>query len=470
MTDTPPPRSGLRAGALDLGLVAVIGVASAAPGYSLAAALGLITAASGVKMPAMLLLAFVPMACIAIAFDQFNRIDPDCGTCFSWVTRTCGPSWGWMTGWAVIAADIVVMTSLAQISAQYSLGLVGTTPIAHPHIALALGVVWIAAMTWVCYRGITFSARLQTFLLLFEIGVLLALAGVMLHAVYAEARPQGLPASRTMFWPGGLPLHAWMDAMGVAIFIYWGWDTAVNVNAESSQPRRTPGRAAILSTLALVAVFVLLGTAALCWAGPHFLVTHQDDVLAALGLEAFGAPWNKLLHVVVLTSAIAATQTTILPTARTVLSMAEKGALPQHFQSIHPVHRIPTRATLWMGVASALWYLLLSQTTTAIVAESLQALNLLVAFYYGLSGLACAWHFHRQFRGVRGFLLQVAAPFAGGVALLWVMVYLMVWPSAESAQPNPWPLLMATGMMAIGVVLMLWQRWRGTRAGTFWTT
>src|ERR1700757_423227 len=71
----------------------VIGVASTAPGYSLAATLGYIAAVTGlgVQSPAVILVAFFPMACIAIAYNHMNRADPDCGTTFSWMTRAMGP-------------------------------------------------------------------------------------------------------------------------------------------------------------------------------------------------------------------------------------------------------------------------------------------------------------------------------------------------------------------------------------------
>lgn len=452
---TPPERpTGLRAGALNLALVVVIGIASAAPGYSLAAALGLITASSGTHTPGLLLLAFLPMACVAIAFDQLNRLEPDCGTSFAWVARAFGPTWGWFTGWSIIAADIVVMASLAQIAAQYSLAFVGTSAVTHPILGVILGLLWIAAMTWVCYRGISFSAHLQTALLWLEVAVLVVLAGRMA----LTAGPAHLSVDWTWFWPTGLTLALVAQALGVAIFLYWGWDTAVNVNAESDNPTTTPGRAAILSTLALLAIFVLTAAAALHWAGPAFLVEHQGDVLAALGSEVLGAPWDRILHVVVLTSAIAATQTTILPAARTALSMAQRQVLPAALGHVHPQHQIPDNATLWMGAVSAAWFLGLSCVTDVVVAASLQALNFLVAFYYGLSGLACAWLFRRTARGIQGWLVQIVLPLVGAGALLWLMVYLAVWPPEGESHRDVLPMALAAGFMALGVPVFLMVR------------
>jgi amino acid transporter len=103
----------------------VIGVASTAPGYSLAATLGFITAVVGFHAPAIMIVAFLPMLCIALAYNYMNRADPDCGTTFSWVTRAMGPRMGWMGGWAIIVADVIVMANLSQIAGLYSFQLFG---------------------------------------------------------------------------------------------------------------------------------------------------------------------------------------------------------------------------------------------------------------------------------------------------------------------------------------------------------
>jgi hypothetical protein len=60
---------GLKAGALGLLSSVVIGVASTAPAYSLAATLGFVVLAVGLHAPAIMLIAFVPMPFIAIAYQ-----------------------------------------------------------------------------------------------------------------------------------------------------------------------------------------------------------------------------------------------------------------------------------------------------------------------------------------------------------------------------------------------------------------
>jgi amino acid transporter len=91
----------------------VIGVASTAPGYSLAAVLGLIVAVKGVGVhaPGVLIVSFVPMLLVALGYKYLNKAEPDAGTTFAWGTRAFGPHTGWMGGWAIIVADLIVMAN-----------------------------------------------------------------------------------------------------------------------------------------------------------------------------------------------------------------------------------------------------------------------------------------------------------------------------------------------------------------------
>src|SRR5687768_5737008 len=136
-----PGTKGLKGGALGLLSSVVIGLASTAPAYSLAASLGLIVVIAGEKAPAILLLAFVPMYLIAVAYRELNEAEPDCGTTFTWAGRAFGPWVGWMGGWGIIAADIIVMANLAQIAGQYSFLLFGLEDLAaDPLWTMVLGV------------------------------------------------------------------------------------------------------------------------------------------------------------------------------------------------------------------------------------------------------------------------------------------------------------------------------------------
>ena len=165
-----PGEKGLKKNAIGFVSSVVIGVASTAPGYSLAATLGFIAAAVGLQSPAILLISFVPMFLVAVGYFYMNKADPDCGTSFSWVTKALGPQMGWITGWAIVVADVVVMANLAQIAGLYTFLLVGWDSAAASTAAVTVvGVLWIVVMTAIVVIGIELSARTQVGLLAAEI-------------------------------------------------------------------------------------------------------------------------------------------------------------------------------------------------------------------------------------------------------------------------------------------------------------
>jgi amino acid transporter len=321
---TEPGDKGLRGGALGLLSSVVIGVASTAPGYSLAASLGIVVAAVGLYAPAVLWVTFIPMLFIAGGFYYMNKADPDCGTTFSWTTKAFGPWAGWLGGWAALIAQIIVIANLSQIAGEYSFLLVGADSLAASTFWVTLvGVIWIIVMSWICYVGIEASAKSQYFLLGAEIITLFLFAVVALWKVYTSDPENSLHPSLSWLNPFNIPsTSALVAGVLASIFIYWGWDSTVSVNEETEDSTRTPGLAAILSTIILVGIYVVVAIAAVSFHGTQFLEDNQIDVLAALGGDVFGSPLDKLLIIAVLTSASASTQTTILPSTRTALSMA----------------------------------------------------------------------------------------------------------------------------------------------------
>ena len=436
-TGERPGDKGLKAGALGLVGSIVVGIASTAPAYSLAATLGYIVITQsgdgiiGVKAPLIMVVAFVPMYFIAVAYAELNKAEPDCGTTFTWAARAFGTRTGWMGGWGIIAADVIVMANLAQIAGAYSFSLFGADELAASALwSTVAGIVWIAVMTYICYRGIEVSARLQYALLGVEIVALVAFAVFAIIKVYAGDAPAGIKPSVDWLSPAGLSFSGLVSATLLAAFIYWGWDTAVATNEECDDPGRTPGRAAVLSTVLLLLTYALVSVATIAFAGVGTSgiglgnEANADDVFAAMGKAVFGGGtlgWIMvhLLAVTVLTSASASTQTTILPTARTTLSMAVFKAVPERFARIHPRYLTPTESTVWMGVVSIVFYVGLTLVSSNILADTIAAVGLLIAFYYGLTGFACVWFYRRtMWSSTRDVVMQGLLPLLGGLILL----------------------------------------------------
>ena len=461
-----PGSKGLKPNAIGYVSNLVISVASVAPAYSLAATLGFIVAVRGVGVhaPAVLIVSFIPILFVSLAYRFFNLADPDAGTTFAWVTRTFGPQIGWVNGWAIFLADIIVMASLAEIAADYSFLLVGWHQAANSNLALIIGaVLWIALMTWICYRGIELSARVQTILLSLEIFTLALFVVVALIKVYANSPTHSIQVSASWFNPLDLSWGALVDGVLLGIFIYWGWDSGVAVNEESRDSNRAPGKAAVISTMILLLIYVAVSAAAQAYHGTGFLAGNSADVLNALGTNVFGSPLDKLLIIAVLTSASASTQTTILPTARTTLSMAHWKAIPSAFGRVHPRFMTPSLSTVLMGGLSILWTiaLLVVNPNQDVLGDTISALGFAICFYYGFTGLACPVYYrHDLFKSVRNFLFAGLIPLLGGVMMGYVGVKAYSYYSAAGNNYSKpligiqTPILVGIGGLIVGVVLM----------------
>jgi amino acid transporter len=447
-----------------------VGLASTAPAYSLAAVLGSIVVAVGVKAPGILLLSFVPMFFIAAAFYYMNRVDTDCGTTFSWVTRAMGPYAGFLGGWAICTTGILVIGSLADVSALFLYDLFDLNALRKSDLAnVVLAVAIIAVMTTICVLGTELSAHLQRVLTLGQVAILLLFAVVAFVKLAAGDTPaSSIDPQLSWLSPFGVEYSAMLTGVLLGVFIYWGWESAVNLSEESKDSSRAPGLAGLASTVILVITYIAVAVALVAFLGLERVEQFDDNarVLAIAGNAVLGSDLGKLLIIAVIVSGISSSQTTILPGSRTSLSMAAAGALPRAFARIHPRYLTPAFGTIVVGALAVLWYVPGRLFSENFLFDSLSALSLLIAFYYALTGLACAVYWrHQLFRSLKNFLFIGVAPLIGA----GLLAYLMVESARDLSDPKAsysgtelfglgMPLAIAVVFAGLGVILMI--AWR----------
>jgi amino acid transporter len=442
----------------------IIGIASTAPAYSLAAVIAIVVIGVGVQAPAVLLTAFIPMFLIASAFYYMNRADPDCGTSFSWITRAMGPSLGWIGGWAVCTTGIIVIGSLADVAAYYTYDLLGLEGLRDSKAAVMIfALIIIAVMTAICVIGTELSAAVQRVMIFAQVGALL------LFAVVALIKGGALTPELSWFSPFAIDSpNALVLGLLTGVFIYWGWESAVNLNEETSGSDSAPGLAAVFSTVILLVTYVAVTTAVVAFAGLDRVGQFEDDpgIFGALGTDVLGSPLDKLVVLAIVTSALASTQTTILPASRTSLSMARQGAFPESLGRIHPRFLTPHVGTIAIGVIAAVWYGVFNSLSQNFLYDSLTALSLMIAFYYALTGLACAVYYRRELtKSVKNLLFIGVGPLVGAaiLAFLFVKALLEYSKTDQSYSGDALfglaiPAVLGLGLIILGVILMLFWR------------
>ena len=449
---------------LSLGQAVAVGVNTTSPAYSLAAILAPMAALVGYATPIVLIVSFIPMALTSLAFLYLNRRDPDCGTTFSWVTRAMGPVPGFMAGWVITAAGVLVIGSLAETAVTYSLLLFGLDGLAASRIfVIACAALLIMIMVVLSIFGSDSSIRLQVVLTFVQVGILLAFGVFAVRAAWEY----GLPSFSTEWInPLEFGIAPLVGAMLLGVFAFWGWEAATNLAEECRKPSDA-GKAGLLSTVILLVTYVLVAISVVLYLGQANFAEMSDDglVLVDMSASVFG-PLSFLVLVAVATSALASTQSTMVPGSRAVLSMARRGALPAKLGLLQPRFKTPWVSLTFLAAIAATWYVGVSLISENAMLDTLSSLGILVAFYYALTGISCVVYYRRHVtQSVKGFLMVGVGPILGSAGLVFMLIAAIqsLWDPANSASGAAWvglspPLAIAAVMFGLGVIALLIRR------------
>lgn len=490
MTQPPAPDGapsdvrgkGLSSGSVGLLGSVTLGVSSVAPAYTLTATLGIVAAAVGLKMPAIFIAGFIPMFLTAYAYRELNRAVPDCGTSFTWATKAFGPYVGWLCGWGAVLATVIVLSNLAGVAVSFFYLFIarvtGVDSIAdlasNKPVNIVTCLAFIAAATFVAYRGITTTERLQIVLVAFQMIVLALFTIWAISGAVSGADPFGISFSWDWFNPfTGLTLSAFVAGIIGSIFAFWGWDTCLTVNEESKDADRMPGRAALVTVLTILATYLLVAIGVMMYAGVGVeglgLGNEETsaDVFAALAEPVMGSTLSLLLFAAVVVSSISSLQTTFLPPARTLVAMGEYRAVPVRFAEVHPRFKIPSYATLVCGIGTGVFYTVMTLLSEKVLSDTILTLGIMICFYYGLTAFACVWYFrHELFASAFNVVFKFLFPLLGGLILAGVFVVSVI-DSFDPANGSGASLggvglvfVLAVGLLLLGVVLMFVQRAR----------
>ncbi|MBW5482904.1 APC family permease [Streptomyces bambusae] len=469
---------GLGKGSVGLVGSAVIGISTVAPVYCLTSTLGSTAGEVGLQMPAVFLAGFLPMLLVAFAYRELNKAVPDCGTSFTWTVKAFGPRIGWMCGWGLVIATIIVLSNLAGVATSYFWLLAGeitNSPSVAAlddnklvHIATCLTLIAIA--TAISYRGMTATKGVQYALVGLQLVVLAVFVAMAFQKAAAGTFDTGLDFSWQWMNPFAVEsMAAFTAGLSLSIFMYWGWDTCMTTNEETVGSARTPGRAALLAMVVLVGSYLATGVAAqmAVGSGSEGLGLGNEEnsgnVFAVLAGPVMGPVLGILLFVAVLASAAASLQTTFIPVARTVLAMSTYEALPPSYAKVHPRFKTPGRATVMAGVATGAFYTVMTLVSENVLTDTIFALGLMICFYYSLTAFACAWFFRKELRrSARDLFFKGVFPVLGGLLLAAVFLKTLydAWdPAYGSGSTLPGVgignvFLIGVGLLALGLVIM----------------
>ncbi|MCP2338325.1 APC family permease [Actinomadura rupiterrae] len=313
---------GLRRGALGAVGAAVISMAFMGPATSVFFNTPLAASAAGYALPLAILLAMVVCLLVASVIASFARKLPTAGFAYTFNSHGFGRRGGFASGWLLLLAYGMVAPMLLSAIGSYT----------HDFLRaeLSWNVPWwlltllYGAAVWgISALGVSQSAKTALVFLVLELGVLLALFGMILGKGGADG------VSLAPFSPSSSPdgLGGLGKGMLWGILMFIGFESAGTLGEEARSARRAIPIALFTAVLAIGAFYVLSGFAAATGFGDHAALRNDAEPWTTLMHRYWGLGW--LLALTVLNSQFANLISGVTAQVRVVFAMGREGLLPR---------------------------------------------------------------------------------------------------------------------------------------------
>jgi amino acid transporter len=415
--------SATQANRVGLGDAIIMGLSSSGPAQTLAVSLAGLVAVSGYSGVVPILICFVPMIGIAIAYQRRNRWDQSSGATYTWVAKVFHPYLGFLSGWMILLYYTLGTTTLTIPAGVYTLALLAPSFINDHWAIFLVGAVWNLLITALAIAGLKIVARFEWVIVVFQYTVLMIVAAVALAALL-----HGTTAARfswTWFsWTGLGGMKGLMGGILIACFMYSGWDASIYVNEETTDRANNPGKAALASVVMLALVYSIVTFAFQSVLSPSEIQAHAGDVLSAVSGRLLHKPWDSVMALVVLAGTLATLQAAVVSAARVGLAMSRDRVMPQFFQRLSVGSASPWAATLTMSAVNLILLALALGTSSiaAALTNAASSLGLISIVFYGITAAAALWQQRATLTSSAGnLILGGLLPLIGVAFSIWVL-------------------------------------------------
>jgi amino acid transporter len=444
-----------------LGDAIVMGLSSSGPAQTLAVSLAGLVAVSGYGGVVPILICFIPMIGIAIAYQRLNRWDQSSGATYTWVAKVFHPYLGFLSGWMILLYYTLGTTTLTIPAGVYTLALLAPSAVDNHWAIFFVGAAWNLLITALAVAGLKIVARFEWVIVVFQYLVLLVVAVVALTAMFHGST--AVSFSWTWFsWTGIGGMRGLMGGILIACFMYSGWDASIYVNEETTDKANNPGRAALASVVMLALVYSIVTFAFQGVLSPGEIQAHAGDVLSAVSGRLLHKPWDSVMALVVLTGTLATLQAAVVSASRVGLAMSRDRVMPRFFQRRTSGSASPWAATLTMSAVNLL-LLALALGTSSIagaLTNAASSLGMISIVFYGITAAAALWQQRATLTSsAANLILGGFLPLIGVAFSLWVL-----FESLSTDAVTPTVMLYGLGSILVGAgVAVFLHRFRGVK-------
>lgn len=309
--------------------VAGVGIVIGAGIYVL---IGTATAEAGSLVWASFLLAAVLGGLTGLSYAELASLYPSAGAEYEFARRAFNEFWGFLTGWLMIAGNIVAAGAVPLGFAQYARHFVDVDP----RVA-AVGL--LAVLTLVVLSGIERSIWLTTVLVVLQVG------GLLLVLV------AGLPHVGDRSLTDGTTTGV-LAAAALVFFAFIGFDEVVTLSDETENPSRVVPRALLLALGISAVLYAAVGVAAVSVIDWRDLAASERPLALVIGHD-WGGRASDIVAAIALASTTNTTLLILTAASRLLFDMGRKGALPSFLGHANGTTRAPDAAVVVAAVIAS---------------------------------------------------------------------------------------------------------------------
>src|SRR3569833_133476 len=319
-----------------------------------------------------LLIAAFGSGLVVLCFVVFVFFLPVPGSAYSYTYATLGEGLAWFIGWNLLLEYGMSASAVAVSWSGYVVNLLESM---HVHLPAALvnapvmqdanqhlvvtgalinlpAVLIVAAMSYVCYVGVSQTASANNIMAALNEGVIIVFMIAGLLFIDTGNWHPHIPANTGKF--GHIGWSGVLQGAAIIFFSYVGFDTASNTALETRNPQRDLPLG-ILGTLVIASALYVAMAGVMTGRVPFSKRDVDQPVAVALDAHHLQVSWlSVLVKVGIIAGMTSVILTSLLGQPRILLAMADDGLLPPSVSRCHPRYKTPHVATLWTGIAAAL--------------------------------------------------------------------------------------------------------------------
>ncbi|HEV7165450.1 MAG TPA: amino acid permease [Gammaproteobacteria bacterium] len=315
------------------------------------------------------IMAGIASAAAALCYAEFSGMIPVTGSAYTYGYAVLGEFAAWLLGWDLLLCYALIVAVVAAGWSGYVQALLGAAGISLPawaqgaagsgsgHVFDVIAALAALAIAFLLTVRTEWGARFNTAIVAVKIaGILLV---IIVGVFYIK------PEHWHPFMPFGF--SGVLSGAAVVFFAVFGYDTLTTAAEEAKDPQRDLPWAVVLS-FAIAMLLYLAMSLVLTGMVPSASLNNPAPVANAF--SAIGLRWVmvtvSIAAIMGITSVLFAN---MLAGARIGFALARDGLIPGWFAGVHPRFRTPYRATLILGVVTAVSAGLFPLTTVAQLAN-----------------------------------------------------------------------------------------------------